>query len=65
MKPEPPKARPKPGLPGQAGAGTSLIPFKTPEENLFFVCNKMGLDVAFLGGAQEIEEEDIYEDIYV
>ena len=23
--PEPPKARPKPGLSGQAGAGTSLI----------------------------------------
>jgi hypothetical protein len=24
VKPEPPKARPKPGLPGQARAGTSL-----------------------------------------
>lgn len=44
----------------------AMIPFKTPEENLFFVCNKMGLDVAFLGGAQEIlEEEDNLDDIYV
>jgi hypothetical protein len=31
-KPEPPKARPKPGLSGQAGAGTSLVPFLSNEE---------------------------------
>ena len=42
----------------------AMIPFKNPEDNLFFVCNKMGLDVAFLGGAQEVEEDE-YDDIYV
>jgi hypothetical protein len=43
----------------------AMIPFKNPEDNLFFVCNKMGLDVAFLGGAQELEKEDDYDDMYV
>ena len=42
----------------------AMIPFKNSEDNLFFVCNKMGLDVAFLGGAQEMEEEDD-DDFYV
>ena len=42
----------------------AMIPFKNPEDNLFFVCNKMGVDVAFLGGAQEVEEEDD-DDFYV
>lgn len=42
----------------------AMIPFKNPEDNLFFVCNKMGLDVAFLGGAQEVEVED-EDDFYV
>ena len=41
-----------------------MIPFKNPEDNFFFVCNKMGLDVAFLGGAQEVEVEDD-DDFYV
>ena len=41
----------------------AMIPFKNPEDNLFFVCNKMGLDVAFLGEAQEGEEDD--DDFYV
>ena len=40
----------------------AMIPFKNPEDNLFFVCNKMVLDVAFLGGAQEedLEDDDFY-----
>jgi hypothetical protein len=43
----------------------AMIPFtNNPEDNLFFICNKMGLDVAFLGGAQEVEEDD-YDDFYV
>lgn len=41
----------------------TMIPFKNPEDNRFFVCNKMGLDVAFLGAAQEVEDED--NDFYV
>jgi hypothetical protein len=43
----------------------AMILFKNPEDNLFFVCSKMGLDVAFLGGAQEVEEEDDYNDMYL
>ena len=35
LKPEPPKARPKPGLSGQAGAGTSL--FLISHSNMFLI----------------------------
>ena len=33
----------------------AMVPFKEPEDSHFFVCEKMGLEVAFLGGAREEE----------
>jgi hypothetical protein len=34
-----------------------MVPFKN-QENRFFVCEKMGLEVAFLGGAGEEAAND-------
>lgn len=33
----------------------AMVPFKEPHDGRFFVCEKMGLDVAFLGGYEELE----------
>lgn len=33
----------------------AMIPFREPHNGKFFVCEKMGLDVAFIGGSQEDE----------
>lgn len=36
----------------------AMIPFKD-RNNMFYVCEKMGLEVAFLGGAgEDVAEED-------
>ncbi|KAF8156749.1 hypothetical protein B0H34DRAFT_658247, partial [Crassisporium funariophilum] len=35
----------------------AMVPFKQPHDGQFFVCEKMGLDMAFLGGIQEDENE--------
>lgn len=32
-----------------------MVPFKEPHDGRFFVCEKMGLDVAFLGDYEEPE----------
>lgn len=32
-----------------------MVPFKEPHDGRFFVCEKMGLDIAFLGGYEEPE----------
>ena len=29
-----------------------MVPFMDPPDNRFFVCEKMGLEVAYLGGAE-------------
>ncbi|KAF8971770.1 hypothetical protein BDZ97DRAFT_1650914, partial [Flammula alnicola] len=34
----------------------AMVPFKNPEDGRFFVCEKTGLEVAFLGGAEENED---------
>lgn len=31
----------------------AMVPFMDPPDNRFFVCEKMGLEVAYLGGAEE------------
>jgi hypothetical protein len=33
----------------------AMVPFKDPDDGRCFVCEKMGLDVAFLAGSQEVE----------
>ena len=33
----------------------AMVPFKDPHDGRFFVCEKMGLDMACLGGMQENE----------
>ena len=35
----------------------AMVPFKQPHDGRFFVCEKMGLDMAFLGSIQENESE--------
>lgn len=36
----------------------AMVPFTDPPDGRFFVCEKMGLDMAFLGGIQEQDAED-------
>jgi hypothetical protein len=39
----------------------AMVPFKN-QENMFFVCEKMGLEVAFLGGAgEDVVNDDVSE----
>lgn len=35
-----------------------MVPFKDPEDGSFFVCEKTGLEVAFLGGVREENQAD-------
>jgi hypothetical protein len=35
----------------------AMIPFTEPHDGRFFVCEKMGLDVTFLGGSQQEDEQ--------
>ncbi|KAF8883746.1 hypothetical protein CPB84DRAFT_1686136 [Gymnopilus junonius] len=36
----------------------AMVPFHEPEDGRFFVCEKMGLEVAFLGGGREADQRE-------
>jgi len=37
----------------QITSAVAMVPFKDPSSGKFFVCEKIGLDVAYLSGSQE------------
>ncbi|KAF8811838.1 hypothetical protein BYT27DRAFT_7221332 [Phlegmacium glaucopus] len=39
----------------QIASCIAMVPFKEPGDRRYFVCEKMGLDIAFLAGSQEVD----------
>jgi len=37
----------------------AMVPFREPQDGRFFVCEKMGLDMAFLAGSQEDKQIEV------
>jgi hypothetical protein len=39
-------------------SGVAMLPLNDPPDNLHFVCGKMGLNVASMGGVEEDVDDD-------